>query len=220
MKAHSIKVPRTAHYYTLGEISKATKYFCLACHGYGQQAKKLIHKFKEVELKDTYVMAPQGLSSFYWKGFTGDVGSSWMTRENRLDEIADYSNYLSTLYAQTTALLPDDCIIILLGFSQGCATQMRWMMRAFPKYHHLILWAGTIPEDIDYHPHLPYFDDKKIHYVYGTQDEFITPKRFTVLQELIAEAGLQIASMTSFEGPHHIDRPTLKKVFDRIRKGG
>lgn len=217
IKHHSIPVIRTAHYATLGEVGPHIRYFCIACHGYGQLASRFIRKFEAVEREDTFILAPEGLSRFYWGGLTGDVVASWMTKGNRLDEIADYSKYLSTLYELYTSQLHPDVKIMLLGFSQGCATQVRWLMREKPHFHQLTLWAGAIPEDIDYSPERDYLADKDILFVYGTKDQFLTPERIAMHNELIKEKGLTVRQRT-FEGEHTIDRDMLATVFQEFRK--
>ena len=212
---HTITIPRTAHYSTQGEAGPQTRYFWIACHGYGQLAKKFIRPFGAIAAEDTFVLAPEGLSRFYWGGFTGEPVASWMTREGRLHEIADYSNYLTTLYNHFRPLMPQDVRIILLGFSQGCATQMRWVMRDFPNFHHLLFWAGSIPEDIDYHPHREYLSDKDLHFIYGKQDQFLTPERIAQQRELIQEKGLRIREHT-FEGKHTVPEEPLMEIANLI----
>lgn len=213
---HTITVPRTAHYSTIGEAGPHTRYFWIACHGYGQLAQNFIRPFHSIAADDTFILAPEGLSRFYWGGFTGEPAASWMTREGRLHEIADYTNYLTTLYDLFLAQMPADVRIILLGFSQGCATQMRWAMRAFPAFHHLVFWAGSIPEDLDYSPRLEYFSDKELHFVYGLADQFITPERVGQQRELIQSNGLQVREHT-FEGRHVVDEEALKLLAALIR---
>jgi len=134
-----------------------------------------------------------------------------MTKEARLDEIADYSNYLSTIYEEYIDKMPQDVKVILFGFSQGCATQVRWITRRKPDFHSLVVWAGTIPEDIDYGPHLSYFEDKQIHFVLGDEDPFITPKRLEAYKEEVAQTGLKWKEHT-FKGKHTVDRAALKKL--------
>jgi len=185
MEAHKITVPRTAHYYTIGTPSKAIRQLWIVAHGYGQLAKKFIYKFEEFDDGKTLVVAPDALSRFYFKGFSGSPGSSWMTREDRLDEIADYVGYLQTIYDLFVPQLSDSVQINFLGFSQGCATICRWMMAKFPRFDHLVLWAGLLPEDLDYRPHLDYVQAKKPLFVYGVNDEFITPERIEWYENLI-----------------------------------
>lgn len=216
MKGHHVKVQKTAHYYTLGEATRNTKYFWLVCHGYGQAADRFIRKFDQIVDSDSFILAPEGLSRFYWHGPRIPV-SSWMTSKDRLDEIADYARYIQSLYDQYVPLMSPDVHIILLGFSQGVATQFRWVMRNFPKFHHLILWAGFVPEDLDYRPHGTYFSDKKLTFVYGNEDEFLTPERIDWHRQLIEEQNLNIQTI-QFEGQHRIDRSILQNlVQSRIR---
>lgn len=217
MKNHKIKVCKTAHFSTLGQPGPHIRYCWIACHGYGQLAKNFIRRFDLLDDGETLIIAPEGLSRFYWGGFTGEVVASWMTKGDRLDEIADYSNYLSTLYQQFIPQLAPDVKIILLGFSQGVATQFRWIMRAFPRFHHLILWAGLVPEDLDYRPHQHYFSNKSLRFVYGTRDPFLTEKRLAFHQEVIQKNDLQVALQT-FDGEHKIDRDILNGIFNEIKK--
>lgn len=212
-----MRVDRTAHYYTLGRPGPHVKYCWIACHGYGQLASRFIRKFDVVAGDDAFVLAPEGLSRFYWDGFSGDVVASWMTRADRLDEIEDYANYLQKLYDHFIPQLAPDVRIILFGFSQGVATQVRWMMRRFPAFHHLVAWAGTVPEDLDYHPHLEYFHRRRLHFVYGTEDQFLTPERRQWHEAMLREKQLSFAVQT-FAGRHVVDREALRKLNAHIRK--
>jgi predicted esterase len=208
MEHHTFKTPRTAHYYTLGTPSPETRYWIIACHGYGQLAGNFIRKFDVLARPDVFVLAPEGLSRFYWNGMDGEVAASWMTKADRLDEIEDYCNFLSALYDQYRELLPPDVRIVLLGFSQGCATQARWAMKRFPDFHDLVLWAGAMPEDIDYKAFSPYWMNKRIFTVLGSQDPFITPKVLDQQLTLFEAHGLKTTSM-EFEGGHTVDRQAL-----------
>lgn len=215
-QSHQITVSKTAHYSTLGQAGDHIKYCWIACHGYGQLANYFIRKFDVLQQPDTLVIAPEGLSRFYWQGFTGPVVASWMTRKDRLVEIEDYSNYLSQLYDLYIPQLAPDCKIILLGFSQGCATQVRWMCRKFPRFDHLVLWGGLLPEDIDYAPHLPYFKQGERHLVYGIQDIYLTEERMQQQLEIEGRFGLDL-QRRPFAGNHEIDRKALKELEEQIR---
>ncbi|MEO1514974.1 MAG: phospholipase [Bacteroidota bacterium] len=211
IQAHSLAVQRTAHYYTLGQPGPHVRKFWLVCHGYGQPASSFIHSFKSIQQADAFIVAPEGLSRFYWGGFTGQVVSSWMTSKDRLEEIADYTRYLRQLYDLYTAHIHPEAEINMLGFSQGCATQMRWLMREHPRFDRLFLWSGQVPEDIDYSPHLDYLSDKQLHFAYGNEDKFITKERVEMHQQLIEDQQLQITTH-EFEGGHSLDIPLLRKL--------
>jgi len=215
LQAHKITIPKTAHYYTLSTPGKHIKHLWLVCHGYGQLASTFIYKFEEILDEETLVLAPEGLSRFYWQGLTGDVVASWMTRHDRLDEIADYSNYLQVLYDRFVPQLAEDVEIILLGFSQGVATQCRWILNKKPHFHHLILWAGLLPEDLDYRPYQNYFAAKNLYFVYGTEDPYVTDERIQ-WQEDFAKAQQLTYQTQTFSGKHTVDRTALQQLAQQL----
>jgi predicted esterase len=212
---HSVKVSRTAHYATLGTPGKHVRKLWIVTHGYGQSSKTFIRRFQPIMDEETLVIAPQGLSRFYWGGFDGPVVASWMTRENRLDEIADFAAMLDQLYNHYVPLCHPGVEITLFGFSQGTATHVRWLMHSFPHFHRLMLWAGQLPEDLDYTPHLDYFEDKKLYTAYGDKDPLVTPERLAFMREVIAGSGLNIREF-NYEGVHKVERKELLRWEERI----
>ncbi len=207
---HSLSVLRTAHYATIGEIGPDVKTIWLVFHGYGQLSTSFIKAFEPIVDEHTFVLAPEGLSRFYWGGFDGPIVSSWMTREDRLEEIADYSRMITLLYNQYVPQCAPDVQIVLFGFSQGTATAVRWIMRDFPHFDHLMLWAGQLPEDLDYQPVLDYYSDKQLHFAYGDQDRFITPERLDFMRQVLEESKLSF-SEHPFAGKHRVEEEALKE---------
>lgn len=206
-KAHALTVTRTARYYTLGEAGEDVQQCWIATHGYGQLAGQFIHKFRDLIDPATYVIAPEGLSRFYWQGFDGPVVASWMTREDRLSEINDFSQYLNQLYLQLKSRLPASTDFIFFGFSQGGATLMRWAERERPAFKHLVLWGSAIPEDLQYDT--DYWADKKLWLIHGNQDPYITPERIAQQTHLLQRAQFQYQMLT-YDGGHAIDRKVLQ----------
>lgn len=214
---HRLPVTRTAHYYTLGEGGEKTKRMWLVCHGYGQSAARFIDKFSGIAGAEDYVVAAEGLSRFYWGGFTGPIVSSWMTSGDRLDEIADFCAMLTTIYTRQLDQLPPGVEIILFGFSQGCATQLRWMMREQPRFDRLILWAGRIPEDLDYRPHLDYFCPRPIDLFLGDADPMLSDQLLEEQDRMVAEQGLRLETH-AYSGDHRVVRAALEAFFnDHVR---
>lgn len=216
MEAHHIPIKKTAHYYTLGKPGKHIKNWWIVCHGYGQAANKFIYKFEEVIDEQTFVLAPEGFSRFYFDQFSGKVGASWMTKEDRLDEIEDYCNYLDLLYTQYRDQLSEDVRIHLLGFSQGGATQCRWIHARRPNFDNLILWACDFPNDLDYAAIKSYMENKKAYLILGDQDQFLTPDRLSKIKAFMDEQGF-VREEWTFEGKHVVDRPTLRKLNETIK---
>ena len=91
-EAHHIPVTRTARYYTLGELNQNTKDVWIFIHGHRDLAGKFIMKFAELAEQGSFLIAPEGLMRLYIKGDFGDVGASWMTKEDRDADIKDYVN--------------------------------------------------------------------------------------------------------------------------------
>lgn len=216
MNAHTLKVERTAHYYTLGAISPEIKHCWMVCHGYGQLASTFVHNFAPILNEETLIVAPEALSRFYWEKFTGPVVASWMTKMDRLDEIEDYSNYLSQLYDLIIPNLHPEVQITLLGFSQGTATQVRWIFNKHPHFHRLILWGGFFPEDLDYSAQKDFWDSKELHFVYGLKDIFLTEKRLAFHNALIKEKALNVIQ-TSYDGEHRVEKEALETFVQELK---
>ena len=97
MQEHHLEVKRTARYFTLGTLDENTEQIWFVLHGYGQLAQFFIKKFSVLDDGKTFLVAPEALSRFYLEGVTGRVGATWMTREERSNEVADYVFYLNQL---------------------------------------------------------------------------------------------------------------------------
>jgi len=215
--SHKTSVQKTAHYYTLGQASPQTKRFWIICHGYGQLASRFIQQFQLLDLEENFILAPEGFHRFYWNGFSGDVVASWMTKADRLDEIGDYTSFLQQLYEEHLTMLSPDVEIILFGFSQGCATQCRWVNAMRPKFDHLVLWGGALPEDIDYAPLLPYLSEKDIVFAYGTSDQFLTVENRIENHIGFARGnGIQMR-VWAFEGKHETRKVVVREFGDFLR---
>lgn len=208
LKAFKLQVNRTACYYTWGEMENS-RHIIFALHGYGQLASRIIRKFDRLE--DCFIIAPEGLSKFYWNGVAGDVVSSWMTSHNREDEIFDYLAYLNTLYHIFASKMSGKHIHFF-GFSQGCATLWRWLEAQQPDIDSICLWAGWLPEEVNYGSMHHYLSGKPIRFIYGLQDEYLTEDRMNIFRNRVAEAQINM-EYTSFVGKHKIDRKVLHTWF-------
>jgi predicted esterase len=215
---HRRKVLKTAHIFTFGHLSSKTKYIWITCHGYAQRAEDFIQSFIFLDPETHFVIAPEGLSRFYRKGFNGEVASSWMTREDRMDEINDYTRYLQGVYEEYTSELDNHVKIVLFGFSQGVATVFRWMHLRSPYYDYLLCWAGSIPEDLSYEHSLNYINSKKNFYFYGLYDPLLPEDGIDSLRKLIEKEGLDI-KFHHFDGKHEIEEEPLKAFVEKYLKG-
>lgn len=211
MHAHQLTVPRTARYYTLGTPSEQTRDLWVVCHGYGQLARYFLRHFAVLDDGATVVVAPEGLSRFYLDGFSGRVGATWMTKEDRLSEIEDQASYLSLLLRELMQQVPTDVRVHVLGFSQGGATVCRWLATGQVPCQHLVLWAAAFPEDIDFESGKTALKGIPVDVVYGTQDEFITSDKLQHQQDIMNRLGIT-PQIHTFNGGHTIDQSLLLKL--------
>ncbi|MDX5346926.1 MAG: phospholipase [Hymenobacteraceae bacterium] len=208
----SIQVPRTARFAQIGEATAATNEVWVVCHGYGQLAKYFLRNFTSVAAPNRVVVAPEALSKFYLNGFSGRVGASWMTKEDRLDEIADYCRYLELLLEQILEKCAENATVNVLGFSQGAATVCRWLAGSRYRCHKLVLWTGAFPPDVDYSVVAGVLSRAKLVYVHGNQDALIDEARLQENLQLLQEIGLQ-PKLLRFEGKHELNKEVLEQVF-------
>ncbi len=204
LKEHHIPVTRTARYYTLGEFSDRTKDIWIVLHGHRQLAGKFIMQFEELANNRSVIYAPEGLMRLYIKGDSGDVGASWMTKEDRTSDINDYVNYLNRLLLdeiEPKAKLYN-LKINALGFSQGSATLSRWLTIGNAKIDKAVFWCGSIAHDIDYKKY-PALKDIEIHQVFASKDPYYKNDFPPSQIQLLKSAGFEPKSYI-FDGGHEI----------------
>ncbi len=210
MFQENIIVNKTARYFRLGEFNDNTKEVWFVCHGYAELANYFIKHFDVLDDGTRVIIAPEALHRFYWKGFTGRVGASWMTKEQRDDDIKDYVNYLNVVYNKVMQNNPTIAVTIL-GFSQGCATASRWFSKRENGAERLILWAGTLAHDIDLELCKPLFDATKLIIVVGKNDEFFKQSQIDEHVNWLTQN--EIAhELIYFNGKHSMDSDTLLKI--------
>ena len=204
-----INISLKAKYATYGKLSDKTQKIWFVCHGYGQLAAYFIKNFEVLDSNTNYVIAPQGLSKFYLKGFTGRVGASWMTKEDRLTDIENQWTFLDAIFQKE--LLGVDLTqkkVYVLGFSQGVATICRWLTFTNNKIDKLIVWAGEIPNEFykkNRYKTLP------VSFVYGNQDPFVPFMKIEKQKEYLKEHNLSF-EMLPFEGKHELNSDVLVEL--------
>ncbi|TAH18870.1 MAG: phospholipase [Cytophagales bacterium] len=206
----SIVIQLHTKYHTLGELSEQTEQIWFALHGYGQLAEFFARKFDFLDKRKYYVIAPQGLNKFYLKEFSGRVGANWMTKEDRLNEIANYVNYLNSIYKKELEGIDLQKVKInVLAFSQGCSTASRWIANTDLRFDELLLWAGEIPQDVIGQP---IFKTIPTTFVMGTQDELLSAAFVEAFLERLKLFQLH-PKIIRFEGKHEIDKDVLKALI-------
>jgi predicted esterase len=215
---HHLEVPRTARYYLNGSLSAAITDVWFVCHGYGQLASDFIREFDVIASPGRLIVAPEAMSRFYLSDGTGfhgpdsKVGATWMTREDRDAEIADYVAYLERLYDEIFRVVPREAAkFTVLGFSQGGATATRWLTRGKSRADRLLLWGSFLPADYELSQGAAFFRDVPLSIVYGKRDRYADAAMIEKYERQLAEHGIP-HRLFSFDGGHRMDRETLTRL--------
>jgi predicted esterase len=218
---HALVVPRTARYYTLGPTHGFPRELWFVCHGYGQLAGRFLRQFSPLDDGSRLIVAPEALSRFYLDPIpqrrndpSPRIGATWMTREDRDAEIADYVAYLERLSAEIrhplTGAAPR---IVVLGFSQGTATVSRWLAASDLRVDQLVCWAGAIPPELDLAAWSARLHGAAITLVAGEHDELVTAAAVTAEAERLSAAGVAF-TVQRYDGGHAIDAQALVRLAE------
>jgi predicted esterase len=222
VREHHLTVQRTARYYTLGDPGGAVDDLWIVCHGFAQLARAFVDEFAGIAREGRLIVAPEALNRFYLNpdagraGASARVGATWMTREDRLAEIADYVRYLDELHrAIVGQRSPADVRVTALGFSQGTATAARWAVQGAARIDRLVLWAGLLPPEIE--PDGPLRErltEADLTIVWGTRDKMLSADQVRTQVESLERAGVP-CRVLEFDGGHRVDRAVLGRLGAR-----
>ncbi len=219
----TLATTRTARYAMAGSAADTAQRWWMGLHGYGQTAASFLKPVAAVVPVNTLCVAAEGLNRFYREMPRPDgshlqrVGATWMTRENREDDIADTVAWLSRLHGQVQAELPRGAATPfgVLAFSQGVATALRWLAHARVSPRMLVLWAGGLPHDVDAGVLRGILHRTRVVVVTGTRDAFVTDARVHEMQETLRAWQLE-AEWQTFDGEHHLDAPLLGALLEEL----
>jgi predicted esterase len=216
MIEHRITTPRRARYYVAGQTEDAREVW-IVLHGYGQLAADFLLPFAPIVTDQRAVVAPEALNRYYKDAAatgshaTTQVGTTWMTRADRENEIADYVDFLDGV---RRAVVPEGARLVVLGFSQGVATAVRWVAHGNAGASRLVLWAGNLPPEIEPSALRARLPDSRLELVVGSVDEFVEWIRVDEQRARLESAAFEV-DLTIFDGGHRLDRETLLTLANR-----
>ena len=218
---HHIEISKTARYFSIGN-QKDPENIWFVFHGYGQLASEFIEKFHLADQNKNLIIAPEGLHRYYRKGVLGSVGASWMTKEDRLNDIKDYVNFLNQLSSKVLGQLEaTPKKMNVLGFSQGAATACRWITDCKPclpagkvEIENLILWAGIFPPDLNMEQCVSLLNNITIQLVIGDQDEYIDEQKLKEQESFLKKFNLDY-ELKRYKGNHDIQPKLFINYFDQ-----
>ncbi|HEX2786494.1 MAG TPA: hypothetical protein VHP32_01215 [Ignavibacteria bacterium] len=210
------KTQKTGRYYISkphSEINENIKKLVFVLHGYAQLAKDFIQEFDFLNNDETLIIAPEGLSRFYSKNV---IAASWMTKEDRDNEIDDYLFYLEGIANQILSHLPGKSEeIVVLGFSQGVHTAARFAVCTEMNVNKLILCSSDFPQDADFdslREKNQSGQQMKVYYIFGDKDRNIRLENFEKSINMLNENNI-VFEKIMFDGEHVVDVESVKKIL-------
>jgi predicted esterase len=220
---HSFHVRRTARYYTIGPTHGFPRELWVVVHGYGQLARRFLKSFAPLDDGTRLIVAPEALSRFYLDPVAERrsqseprVGATWMTREDREAEIADYIGYLEHLVTETRRHLAGaGPRIVVLGFSQGTATVCRWLASSELRADQIVLWAGGIPPELEAAKWSARLHGAALTLVAGETDEMVPASAVVAEGERLTAAG-DAFTLHRYPGGHRVEGEALLRLAERF----
>lgn len=188
----------------------------IVLHGYGQLASGFIGGFGAIDDGTRLIVAPEALSRFYdartplASHADAPVGASWMTREDRADEIEDQVHWLGQVLTTYRSRLGPGTPVTVLGFSQGAAAASRWVARGGVAPAHLICWGASLAPELDLSAGAP-LASTRCTVVIGERDIFVKAEQIDAERARLAAAGFT-HTFELFAGGHRLDDATLVRV--------
>jgi len=211
---HHLQVSKTARYYTLYPSHGPVRAVWFVIHGYRQLARYFIQHFTPVAEKGVLIIAPEGLHRFYIEGYSGRVGASWMTREDRESDIRDYIAYLNQVY-HTLRQEMDDTPVHLLGFSQGGPTACRWLAASDIPFRSLMLYATVFPDDFDFEANRERLEGIRCLAAFGDNDPFAPEEVIKEKMAWMRSRGIA-PDLHRFRGGHDLQAGVLLRFMKEI----
>jgi predicted esterase len=208
----SITVQKTARYFILSPKSfEEVKSVVFVLHGYAQAASEFLTQFESISGDAVAIIAPEGLHRFYARGGAGNVVASWMTKEDRENDIRDYISFLDEMRTAVIAKYPNLEKEFVLGFSQGGATASRWVCAGNFNPDRLILWCAFFPPDVKVHLN----ENVAITIVTASNDRFFSNEEAASQIQLMRASHPKLLHV-HFEGEHEIHTATLQDIFSKL----
>ena len=217
-------VTRTATIASSAPLSAPVDTVWIVLHGYAQLAPEFLSAFESAASPNVLFVAPEGLSRFYRRHRSDDIGASWMTTINRDDEIRDYIAYLNQVYDLILEQQGRRPVSMgILGFSQGSSTASRWVYanrqngerestNRIRSVDRLVLWGGSPALELRTATFQNEIAPCLTDWVTGTNDRFTPPEK---LQELLPtmDSRENPIRFTTYDGKHEIEPATLQQIL-------
>ncbi|SDE74500.1 Predicted esterase [Pricia antarctica] len=202
----------TNSYTTLNRLSESTKNVWIVLHGLGYLSRYFIRHFDGLPADENYIIAPQAPSKYYLNTSFTRVGASWLTKEDTQRETENLMAYLDGVL--DAEKLPENCNLIVLGFSQGVSIASRWVAQRKIECNQLVLYAGGIPDELQSSDFDFLFKkDAKVTVIVGVNDEYVTEERRKTESEKILQLFDGKAEEILFKGGHEVKGDLIRNLI-------
>ena len=201
-------------YSVLNDLTEKTKNVWIVFHGLGYLSKYFINYFSKLNSEENFIIAPQAPSKYYQGKSFKHVGSSWLTRENTIEETKNVLAYVDKVFETEVKTTPKN--LIVLGYSQGVSIATRWVASRKINCNHLILHSGGIPTELDPKDFSFLKQQTKVTYLYGNKDQYINEARKT--EETLKGTNLfgKRLDIQVFDGVHEVNTGFLMGLSKKI----
>jgi predicted esterase len=118
-------------------------------HGYAELAEAALERMQTMPGTESWLLVSiQGLHRFY-RGRTGDVVASWMTRQDRELAIADNAAYVTSVVEAAAQEWKAASALVFTAFSQGVAMAYRAACASQRPVSGVISLGGDVPPELD-----------------------------------------------------------------------
>ncbi len=207
----TVSYTATNTYETLNIFTEKTKNVWLVFHGIGFLSRYFLKYFKELNIDENYIIAPQAPSKYYLNNTYKQVGASWLTKENTILESKNLYHYIDSVLKNEK--VTTDSNLILFGFSQGVSIVTRYLKYKKLKCDLVVLYAGTIPNEL-IKEDFSFFEENntKIKIIIGTEDDYINKERLTDEIEKAKRLFNNKVSLITFNGSHEVKKEIINNL--------
>ncbi len=211
MTRKTVTYSTTNSYETLNNIGPKTKNVWIVFHGLGYLSRYFLNHFKDLEADENYIVAPQAPAKYYLKNEFKHVGASWLTKEDTIQETQNVMTYIDAIMKEET--LPNNCKLIIFGFSQGVSIAARWVVNYQIPCNKLVFYAGGIPNELTPSDFLFLSDtETEIIGIIGDSDEYLTEERVKSETEKMNFLFHRKAKQITFNGGHEIKKEIINSL--------
>ena len=184
-------------------------YSVVVCfHGYGESAEDTLEDLSVLAVDSSHLLVSiQALHPFY-RGKSGDVVASWMTKLDRELAVSDNVTYVDSVLSEVYSAHPVRSTLYYVGFSQGASMAYRAACLGKREARGIVALGGDIPPELT--PEqlgvLP-----PVLIGRGREDKFYPSEQLSRDASRLTEVGISV-SHCEFEGEHEWTGEFLQRV--------